>query len=369
MAAHHKKSSFRNPWPPRTSFISAVASICRIPLTLVKPFATPARAVKTVPCEFDLYDDLEVRGTNVLATWLGHAGFLVQIPPSEEQKAVKILFDPIFAERASPVNWFGPKRWLPPPCPVEALPQVDYLVISHNHYDHLDIETIQQVYRPTMTILVPLGVKQIFLDTVPNINADGVHEMDWWDVRSFPDGVQVICTPAQHNSGRGIHDQRKTLWASWIVRRTSASVYHAGDTGYATASGPCPAFAEIGQKYGPFDLAMIPIWRGASLSILGRAGLRLTEEGTESLLSTLHASPQDAVKIAADVRAKHSVAMHFGTFCGSEDEAIEPIILLKEALAGKDLEETTNMRGTWQGDEGFRVIDIGQTVTVPIMAS
>lgn len=166
------------------------------------------------------------------------------------------------------------------------------------------------MYSPDVTVVVPLGVKQLLLDSISDINAEHVHEMDWWDSKLFSDGIEMVCTPAQHNSGkflavsrsialqhgflgRGLHDQCKTLWASWVVRRSSVSVYHAGwvrsyfelhcyssdscfrDTGYATASGPCPAFAEIGEKYGPFDLAMIPIWRGASLSVLGQLGLRV----------------------------------------------------------------------------------------------
>ncbi|KAF9463963.1 beta-lactamase superfamily domain-containing protein [Collybia nuda] len=366
MAAHHDKSSFRNPWPSRTSILSAISTICHLPLTRAEPFTTPGvRAVKTVPCEFERYESSRERDGRgaLLATWLGHAGFLVQIPPrTGDDKPVRVLFDPIFAERASPVTWFGPKRWLPPPCSAEDLPHVDYIIISHNHYDHLDLETIQRVYHSDVTVLVPLGVKQIFLDSVPKVNTEHVHEMDWWDTMVFLDGIEVVCTPAQHNSGRGLRDQCKTLWASWVVRRASTSLYHAGDTGYATASGPCPAFSEIGKKYGPFDLAMIPIWRGASLSVLGQLGLRVR---TEALLSTLHASPHDAVELAADVKAKHSIAMHFGTFCGSADEALEPLVLLEDALRKKGCTSVVPVT-TWETDGGFRAIDVGHTVAIPL---
>jgi N-acyl-phosphatidylethanolamine-hydrolysing phospholipase D len=215
-----------------------------------------------------------------------------------------------------------------------------------------------------------------------------ITHMDWGEECSIsPSGggqpITFVCTPAQHNSGRswlalgvndiinrgiaakkslgrGINDQGTTLWASWIASQTlqerKVSVYHAGDTGYMTESGPSPCFAEIGEKYGPFDLAMIPIWRGGSLSFIAAAGLRLVNR---ELLDGLHASPAHAVMLHKDVRAKHSLAMHFATFAGSDDEALEPLIELVAAREEAGV-------GDWREEGGFGWLDVGGTATVPI---
>ncbi|KAF8965564.1 beta-lactamase superfamily domain-containing protein [Flammula alnicola] len=388
--AHHLESSgFQNPWPARATLLDSLATILRIPLSKARPFETPVEPAKTVACNFESYNSHEERkAKSIGATWLGHAGFLVQLPRLNEPDArpIRIIFDPIFAERASPSNRFGPRRYLPTPCEVKDLPGVDFVVISHNHYDHLDIECLRQICSlwTQVQFLVPLGVKNT-LNIELILGEHRIREMDWWDSVSFPSPgeptssttVEFVCTPAQHNSGRGLLDQRKSLWASWVVRQLPsisssshdvpplASIYFAGDTGYSTADGPCPAFKEIGNKYGPFDLAMIPIWRGASLSILGRMGFRLTPSATETLLSTLHASPSDAIDVARDVRAKHSIAMHFGTFCGSEDEAKEPLVLLVEILQAKGLTWIPKGRGIWD-EEGFGALDVGETVFIPV---
>ncbi|KAF9535722.1 beta-lactamase superfamily domain-containing protein [Crepidotus variabilis] len=356
LSSHHAPSGFRNPWPSKTT----LSSFLHIPFTRSKasPTSTPIEPVRTVPCDLRPYSDEEAENgkQEIHATWLGHAGFLVQFA------GIRILFDPIFAERASPVTWFGPKRYLPTCCQTKDLPKIDFVVISHNHYDHLDIECLKQVTlnSPEVRFLVPLRVKQTIVDELSILEEGRVTEMDWWDVFQSK-GLEFICTPAQHNSGRGIIDQSKSLWASWVVRTASqdTSVYFAGDTGYLG----CTAFGEIGQRYGPFDLAMIPIWRGASLSVLGRVGLRLTESAT-SLLATLHATPSDAVQLFKDVRAKRAIAMHFGTFCGSEDEAKEPLELL---VAELERQEISLLRERWEG-QGFGYVNVGETVCVPARA-
>ncbi|KIY65423.1 Metallo-hydrolase/oxidoreductase [Cylindrobasidium torrendii FP15055 ss-10] len=359
--SHHVNGGFRNPWGTQYPWKKAITTVLKVPLTWAKPFDIKVSAPKTVSADFSVYNDHNTKA--IKATWLGHAGFVVQVPGCDEHPdPVTVLFDPIFAERASPVTWLGPKRWLLPPCRPKELPVVDYIFISHNHYDHLDIEALRHICLVSTVLLVPLGIKQLILESIPIVSADRVHEMDWWDSKTFPNGVEVVCTPAQHNSGRGVHDQGRALWASWVARRANTNIYHAGDTGYTNSDGACPAFAEIGAKYGPFDLAMIPIWRGASLSFLGRCGLRLTPQATETLLATLHATPRDAVALSVDIRAKHSIAMHFGTFCGSEDEAVEPVYLLKQAL--ESTFSNTTLDTTWAEDRGFRAIDVGETVII-----
>jgi len=158
-------------------------------------------------------------------------------------------------------------------------------------------------------------------------------------------------------------DQQTTLWASWVIEQTvvahdssvkRVAVYHAGDTGYHTTRGPCPIFKEIGEKYGPFNLAMLPIWRGGTLSFVARMGLRLTDH---SLLSSLHATPADALAIHRDIRSRHSLAMHFGTFAGSDIEAFDPIVELTREREALEI-------GDWQEEGGFGVIDVGETAEI-----
>ncbi|KAF9483094.1 Metallo-hydrolase/oxidoreductase [Pholiota conissans] len=376
MRAHHIPSGgFQNPWPPKANLLDSVGAILRIPLSKARTFESPVDPAKTIPCNFDLPCELQ-NSHFISATWLGHAGFYVELPRSNAPQPIRVVFDPIFAERASPSTWIGPRRYLSAPCEVVDLPGIDFVVISHNHYDHLDIQCLRQIHArwPKAHFLVPLGVKRSITAEI-NMEDSKIQEMDWWERSSFPIAdavVEFICTPAQHNSGRGVFDQCKSLWSSWVVRQLStsgsppvASMYFAGDTGYLTASGPCPAFKEIGERYGPFDLAMIPIWRGASLSVLGRMGFRLKPDATETLLSTLHASPTDAVSLAKDVRANKAIAMHYGTFCGSEDEAMEPLVLLRDELQRQNSSWIEKGGRIWK-DDGFGAVDVGETVFIPL---
>ncbi|KAF7981423.1 hypothetical protein HWV62_33413 [Athelia sp. TMB] len=393
--AHHlndSKSSFVNPWPQAAW--PAVSSLFALPFVRSDPLGGDVEPIKTVTPDWSAYAQHE---DGIRFTWLGHAGFLVQLPSVDgATPPIRLVFDPMFAARASPSAWFGPTRYLPPPCEVEELPEVDYVCISHNHYDHCQTDLLLALYnrstRP-LTFLVPLGVKSLLVST--GIDANRVVELDWWESSAFPIGVGKVtftCTPTQHNSGRGLHDQGATLWASWAVkqvwlespsteaeagaqetgkveRERVANVWHAGDTGYQSDAGPCPVFKEIGEKHGPFDLTFIPIWRGASLSFLSRLGYSLDpEHAAHPLLLALHASPADALSIHKDVGGRHGVAMHFATFAGGESEAVEPLVRLSEAKArieraaeAEDAKEQGGIRviGEWWEEGGFGVVNIG----------
>lgn len=327
--------------------------------------------VTTVKPDFSV---LETKTSNeycLHATWLGHAGYLVQSPTIRGTPGARIAFDPMFSECAYKSSLFnGLRRRLPPPCKIEALPDIDFVAISHNHYDHCDIDTLVQICEMSnsksdrtspLRFLVPLGVKKTLVSGgIPECQ---VIEMDWWEsiayrLPSAPDTrIVIACTPCQHNSG-GLLDYNKSLWSSWVVQirtvedETISSVYFAGDTGYRTGMGPCPIFREIGQKYGPFDVAMIPIWRGASLSFLGQLGYQLADD---THLAVTHASPEDAVQLARDLRARHSLAMHFATWAGSDHEANEPLLRLARARSGD-----------WWEEGGFGALNVGQTATIPI---
>ncbi|KAJ7803485.1 Metallo-hydrolase/oxidoreductase [Mycena olivaceomarginata] len=341
--------------------------LLRLPFERATPLPQDLHGVKTVKTikpNFEVFDSVD----KLCATWLGHAGFLVQLPAEPGHRPVRIVFDPIFSDRAYPSAWVGPRRRLPPPCKIQELPDVDFVAISHNHYDHCDLDALKSLWTKShgVDFLVPLGVKAN-LESV-GIPSDRIHDLDWWDKIAFPPtagrkfSYNFTCTPAQHNSGRGVLDQNWTLWCSWVVQQIpeddappAASVYFAGDTGYQTALGVCPAFKEIGRKLGPFDLAMVPIWSGATLTFLGKMGYKLSDD---SHLATLHATPEDAVRLAVDVRARHTLAMHFATFAGTDDEALEPLVRLAQAQPGGTAD--------WRAESGFGAIDVGECVALDL---
>ncbi|KZV81421.1 Metallo-hydrolase/oxidoreductase, partial [Exidia glandulosa HHB12029] len=274
----------------------------------------------------------------IKATWLGHACFLVELPREEgKERGVRILFDPVFSHRCSPSQLIGPARFTKAPCKIEEIPQVDAIVISHNHYDHMDTHTITTLFKSqtsashTPHVFAPLGNEHYFasLHAIPKNHA---HTLDWWHALAFhtPHGdVKIHCLPAQHVTGRGITDRFKSLWASWAVESAGTStgknvkVWFGGDTGYKSVpregvddedSLPhCPAFKEIGEAFGEFDLAMIPI--GAYLP--------------RWFMSPMHCAPQDSVRVFRDVRAKKAVGMHWGTWVLTTEDVLEPPELLR----------------------------------------
>jgi L-ascorbate metabolism protein UlaG (beta-lactamase superfamily) len=175
-------------------------------------------------------------------TWMGHSSTLVEVDGH------RVLTDPIWGERTSPLGWIGPKRWFPAPIALDALPPIDAVVISHDHYDHLDFATIEAMKDwKTTTFVVPLGVgAHLEYWGVP---ADRIVELDWWE-RTKVKGLDIVATPARHASGRFLR-QNKTLWAGWALVGPQHRVYYSGDTGLF------PAMEEIGAKLGPFDVTMI----------------------------------------------------------------------------------------------------------------
>ncbi|KAF8063612.1 Metallo-hydrolase/oxidoreductase [Lyophyllum atratum] len=311
-------------------------------------------------------------GDKIKATWLGHACFLVEMPSraGEGERGARILFDPVFSDRCSPSQWVGPKRFTPPPCAIEEIPEVDAVVISHNNYDHLDTHTIrilsQRCRKPHF--FAPLGNGGYFKSfDIPDTH---LHIMDWWeskrievcapsddkDEAAHKVTVDITCTPAQHFTGRSLFDRFKTLWASWVVEEvhptlstphsdsanaasnttTGVKVFFGGDTGYrAVLDGQdeddvpvCPAFKEIGERFGGFDFATIPI--GAYMP--------------RQFMSPIHCAPQDSVRLFKDIRAKRALGMHWG----------------RHREPPKKLAEECKKIGIEDG--AFGVCDIGQTM-------
>ena len=244
---------------------------------------------------------LRANGTHPTVTWVGHSTFLVQLD------GVNILTDPHWGDRASPVGFAGPERLVPPGIAFADLPPIHAVVISHDHYDHLDAETVDRLAREHHPrFFVPLGLRAW-------LGARGITnvvELDWWDRVSFRD-LTLVCTPAQHSSGRTFSDQYLRLWSSWVVLGPTKRFFFAGDTGYD------PRMKAIGDRYGPFDLAAIPIG--------GYSSFKTTHPN--------HVNPEEAIQLYEDVRGRLLVPMHWGTFAMNREPFREPPErLLREAL-------------------------------------
>ena len=203
---------------------------------------TPTPDVPLPEVRGPLPSDLRDTFDTVKFTWLGHATVLASI------NGKTILFDPVFSESAAPVSW-AVKRYQPPAIDIDQLPPIDFIVISHDHYDHLDMNAVKFFRESDTRFLVPLGVASHL--EYWGIGRDQVTEFDWWQSKNIS-GITFTCAPAQHFSGRtATIAMQKTLWASWVVRTEAASVYFSGDSGYAGH------FKEIGDRLGPFDLTFI----------------------------------------------------------------------------------------------------------------
>ncbi len=248
----------------------------------------------------------KVTGNEVQVTFINHSTFLIQLG------GVNILTDPVWSERVSPFPWVGPKRMRPPGIRFEDLPHIDVILLTHNHYDHLDIDTVKQLaekYSPQF--YTPLGVN-LYLEQnhIANITS-----MDWWSATDLNQNLKLFCVPAQHFSGRGMFDRDATLWCGFVIKIGESHLYFAGDSGYGAL------FKKIGEQFNPIKLAILPI--GAYRP--------------KNFMSPIHVSPKESVKIHLDVRAEQSIAGHFGTFPLADDGMEEPVSDLKQALKEMDI--------------------------------
>jgi len=337
--AHHvgrPPTSFVNPWP---SFDPRDRSGLNV---LKRRFARDRPRFVPVPGRDELVPirepDWGGERRGLKATWIGHASFLIETCcAAGAARGVRILCDPVFSERTSPVQFLGPKRYSPPPCALDELPDVDAVVISHDHYDHLDYATVQHLHRTRkdqIHFLCALNVAAWFHGC--GIPPAQVTELDWWDGVVLEVGgvgaASLTCTPSQHFSGRGLFNRDGTLWCSWVLAEvahpplrtpspTPHKVYFAGDTGYRSVPEDgmtaeeelklphCPAFAEIGRRLGPFDLALLPI---------GLCSPR-------KFAAPVHCNPADSIRVHKDLGSKKSIGMHFGTVRGGISQEYEAV--------------------------------------------
>lgn len=237
----------------------------------------------------------------IAVTFIGHSTFLVQVG------GLCVLTDPIWSDRCSPVSFAGPRRVRPPGQSLDSLPGVDLLLITHNHYDHMDLPTLRKV-RARWQPSTATG-----LGNARHLAKAGIRsavELDWWQTTELA-GARVTYVPAQHFSARGLHDRNRSLWGGFVVEAHGAVVYFAGDSGY------CPYFADIASRFPRIDLALLPI--GAY--------------EPRWFMRQHHVNPEEAVQAHLDLQPRRSIGMHFGTF-QLTDEAIDaPISALRQAQA------------------------------------
>ena len=251
------------------------------------------------PCIIRSESEMASFKENVM--WIGHSSILIN------HKNVTVLTDPQFSGRASPASFLGPRRVTPSPVKIDDLPEVDVVLISHNHYDHLDEASIRKLTRTQQNIkfLVPLGLKSLLHQWgVRNVTA-----LDWWEPIEI-DGVKIQPTPVQHWSRRTFFDRNKSLWAGWMMQWSDFTFYFAGDTGYSSD------FTKTVKKLGKPDLAAIPI--GAY--------------EPRDFMKSAHITPEEAVKVFIDLGAKYAIGVHWGTFKLTLEPMNEPPIRLKNAL-------------------------------------
>lgn len=246
-------------------------------------------------------------------TWIGHATFLIQF------FGMNILTDPQFSDRASPVSWAGPKRVVPPGLPIDELPDIDAVIISHDHYDSLDLASVialskHNINRP-LTFIVPLGMKAWFDEL--DLESIRVVELDWTESYTIGD-LKFTAEPVQHWSKRTLIDTNKRLWAAWVIESKGKRIFFTGDTGYAKH------FKDIGEKYKNFQLSLIPI--GAY--------------EPRWFMKSHHVNPDEAVQIHKDINSEYSVAMHWGTFILTDEPLDEPPAKLEEALNKNNINES-----------------------------
>tara|TARA_S200000501_G_scaffold152444_1_gene143727 strand:- start:12 stop:983 length:972 start_codon:yes stop_codon:yes gene_type:complete len=267
----------------------------------------------------DEWKELTPTSTDYLV-WIGHATYLIN------KDGLTILTDPVFSKRASPVRFAGPKRLIPPAIPIDQLPNIDVITVSHNHYDHLDLRSLKKIYKanPNAIFLVPKGDKK----RLERRGIENVKEFLWWEDIEIK-GSKFTFTPVQHWSARGIADRNKSLWGGWFMNLKSEIIYHAGDTGYSSD------FIETKKRLGSPSLSLIPVGAYAP----------------RWFMKTNHVNPPEAIQVAIDLESERNFGMHWGTFQLTDEEIMEPPELLNQALEERGLSE-----------DFFKVLKPGQVV-------
>ncbi|MEK8129096.1 MBL fold metallo-hydrolase [Paenibacillus filicis] len=250
-------------------------------------------------------DGSTTEGASPRVTWFGHSAVLIELEG-------KTLFcDPMLGRTPSPFPLFGGKRYGSRlPAEIEDLPPIDVVLLSHDHYDHLDYGSIRKLKDKVQRFFVPLGVGAHLIRW--GVSAEKIEEHDWWEETAYL-GLTLACTPARHFSGRSLSDRDATLWCSWVIRGQESSIFFSGDSGYG------PHFAEIGRAYGPFDLTLMecgqydPRW------------------------AVIHMLPEETVQAHQEVRGKALLPIHWGAFTLALHDWTDPVERLAEAARSRDV--------------------------------
>lgn len=298
VSPHFDGSRFFNPGQDKQS---SVAGYLWLRLTTPRgawPDAVPAVAHPPPPAAVD--------GGQARITMVGHATLLIQVA------GLNLLTDPVWSDRASPFGFLGPKRVSPPGIAFDALPRIDAVLLSHDHYDHLDLQTLERLdARDRPRVLVPLGNRKRVSEAMP---ASIVSEHDWGERVALPRGVTVDVEPMVHGSGRSPFDQQATLWAAYVVKANGLSVLFVGDSGYGDGS----VWRDMTRKHSGFDLAILPIGAYAPQSFMGDS----------------HMTPAEAVRVKVETASRRALAHHFDVFrLGFEAHGDAPSALRDAAKA------------------------------------
>lgn len=323
--SHHTESGFRNPDP---NFIQhGMGSLLKWAVsrwTNDVSLNPEDYSIQTKTNDGQAIKDFQGKWS---VTWIGHATTLIQID------GYTILTDPIWSDRCSPFTWAGPKRYTEPGIELDDLPNIDLVLISHNHYDHMDLPTLLELQkRFSPRFYVGLG-NQSFLESEGLLN---VKEMDWWDEDIFfkeakSDPLKITFTPTQHFSSRSPFDQNRTLWGSFLMIGSQSKVYFAGDTGYFDG------FRKISEKVGNLDLAILPV--GAY--------------EPKWFMEPVHVDPTQSVQAFIDLKANYMLPMHYNTFVLSDEPLDQPLQETIRAFEEKGLQKS-RLLGIQIGESFFR---------------
>ena len=292
-----REDRFQNPIPTRTLIPGSARAMLRQRLW-GEQVRAPRRAV---PVESRTAPDFDRRpATGLRATWMGHATVLLEID------GLRVLTDPVWSARVSPASFAGPKRFFDPPIALGELPPVDAILISHDHYDHLDMATAKALGAGGAAFLVPLGVGAHL--EAWGVPGERIRELDWGE-QALLDSATFTMTPARHFSGRRLTDEGRTLWSSWVVASPRHRVFVCGDSGFFGG------FREIGENHGPFDLTLIS------------AG------AYSSLWPMIHMTPEEVVRAHVDLRGELLLPIHWGTFNLAFHDWNEPAVRVSASAA------------------------------------
>lgn len=298
------KTRFQNPWPHKTHGLSDI---------LCWKLGIGGREKSRIPeapddgahhIGLDPSQIARIPETGSRITWLGHASFLIQ------GAGKSLLIDPVFSDYCFPLPFPSLKRKVAPPCLLSELPHIDAILLTHSHYDHLDLQTLIKIGKST-PLFLPSGHSSLLKKS----GFCNVTEIAWWDSHELTSDIRITAVPGQHFTARTWLDRNAGHWCGWVIENAKKTLWHAGDSGY------CTAFSEIGERFGGIDLAMIPIG----------------SYQPRSIMQSMHMNPDEAVQAFIDAKCQRGIGMHWGTFRLTDEPMGEPPILLKQMVQKRSL--------------------------------